>query len=249
MMTDENKKISRLIYGLADSPTALICNAYDFLGMHAPCTDWNIRCATPYLTPMVGMAITIKLWCGIPDETYRPEPSHRDSSLYYEMIERAEKTGVPNVAVIQSMGEKQCGAVLGDGMAKSMVATGIVGCVTDGAARDLDGIEKAGLALFCGGMVQNHYALHWAELGAPVVIGGVTIKTGDIIHGDRDGIITLPEAGWGRVIEACRLTQDFEKAAHVVFRRRDMTQSEIQSEVDKLAERYGGYITALKDEF
>ena len=37
----------RLIERLSDSSTALICNAYDFLGMHSTCTDWNIKCLTP----------------------------------------------------------------------------------------------------------------------------------------------------------------------------------------------------------
>ena len=243
------ENLNRLIDGIADSPTALLCNAYDWMGLHSPCTDWNIRCVNPALTPVTGLAITIKLWCSTPDDEYVPDPSHHDNSLYYEMLDRAEKTGIPHIAVIQSMGEKHRGAVLGDGMAKSMMSCGVRGCVTDGAARDTEGISKAGLALFCGGLVQNHYTLHWAELGQPVEIGGLQIKTGDIIHGDCDGIITLPEEGWGRIIEACRLTQDFEKAAHIVFRTRGVAVAQRNAETLKLVEKYDEMFEQLEDCF
>ena len=241
-------KYNRLLEMLADSPTALVCNAYDFMGLHAPCTDWNIRYATPAAPPVTGVAITIKLWCSTPDDLYIPEPSHRGGQLFSEMMEQARTSGMPRIAVIQSMGEKHRGAVLGDGMAKSMLAAGICGCVTDGAARDIEGIEKTGLRLFCGGLVPNHYSLHWAGLGEPAEIGGLVIKTGDILHGDRDGVIVLPEEGWGRVVSACRLAQDFEKSAHVLARRRDLTPAQIDSEIGALARRCRASVSELADE-
>ena len=116
----------RLIERLSDSSAALICNAYDFLGMHSPCADWSIKCLTPELPPLSGEAITISLDCSTPDgETHfradDAEPAPK-AGLYYKMIELIEKSSLPKVVVIQSLGNYSYGAVIGDGMAKTMLA-------------------------------------------------------------------------------------------------------------------------------
>lgn len=247
-MTPPDKK--RLIERLADSPTALICNAYSFMGYHAPCSDWSIRCMTPDLPPMVGEAVTIKLDCSTPDGEHRYEFENSPdagNSLYYQLIERLEATEVPKVVVIQSLGEKSRSAVLGDGMAKLFRAAGAAGCVTDGGVRDIHDICKAGLPTFGGGSVPNHSGLRWSDLGAPVTVGGLTIETGAIVHGDRDGVITVPPEGWGAAVRACRYVLDFEKAAHALLRSSSLTPRDKQSKVGALAEEYKTGILAIKD--
>jgi 4-hydroxy-4-methyl-2-oxoglutarate aldolase len=211
----------KLIERLADSPSALICMAYDFMGLHVPCADWTVLDMTPGLPPMVGEAITITLDCSTPDDE-RKGAEGGSKDLYTEMLVRMEKTDIPQVVVIQSLGEKSSAAVAGDGMAKTFLAVGARGLITDGAIRDLDDVIKAGLKTFGGGRVPNHYSLHWSGLGDPVTVGGLTISTGDILHGDGDGVIVLPKEGWGKVVRACRYILDFEKSAHVNLRRTDI---------------------------
>jgi regulator of RNase E activity RraA len=128
-------------------------------------------------------------------------------------------------------------------MAKTMLAAGAVGFVTNGAVRDLEGIRQAGLKTFGGGCVANHTSLRWSGLGDPVVIGGLLIRTGDLLHGDGDGLIVLPEDGWDRIVYACRLQLDFEKAAHIVMRRTDFTAEEKER---RAAELYKKYMDKLK---
>lgn len=236
----DNREIKRrLIERLADSSTAVICNAYDFMGLHTPCTDWTIQCMTPDFPPLVGEAITIQLDCSTPDKDYKYEMEHaQDSTLYFKMIERIEKSKIPQVVIIKSLGEKSRGAVIGDGMAKTFLATGAVGFITDGGVRDIKDIIKAGLKTFGGGSVVNHFSLHWGNLGEPVTIGGITIRTGDIIHGDRDGIIVVPDEGWGKIVRASRYVLDFEKAAHVVLRRTEIGAMEKSNMVGQLAREY-----------
>lgn len=236
---------AKLIERLADSSTALICNAYDFLGMHAPCADWTIKCMTPEFPAMVGEAITIKLDCSSPSDDHTYEMEEADGSDWYKVIEMVEASTVPRVVVIESLGEKQKGAVLGDGMAKTMLAAGAVGCVTDGGVRDIVDIKRAGLKQFGAGSVVNHTRLRWSGLGEPVTIGGLKIKTGDIVHGDEDGLITLPEEGWSSVVRACRYVLDFEKAAHVVLRSTDISVSERSRRVTELSAQYKELINAV----
>jgi regulator of RNase E activity RraA len=247
MISSEIKK--SLIERLADSPTALVCNAYDFLGMHAPCTDWNIKYLTPDFPPMVGEAITIKLDCSTPDEDTPPEAGNKkigpEENLYNRMMRLVEESAVPRVIVIESLGNFCSGAVLGDGMAKTMLAAGAAGCVTNGAVRDIQDVKKAGLKTFGGGNVVNHYALRWSGLCEPVTVGGLTIRTGDIVHGDMDGVITLPEAGLPKIVRACRYVLDFEKEAHVILRKTEIDAIEKGRQVGALSARYRELIAAI----
>jgi 4-hydroxy-4-methyl-2-oxoglutarate aldolase len=239
------QKKRRLIERLADSPTALICNAYSFMGHHAPCSDWSIKCMTPGLPPMVGEAVTIKLDCSTPDGEHKYEfenSADSGNALYYKLVERLGQTEIPKIVVIESIGNASTSAVLGDGMAKLFRSAGATGCVTNGGVRDIHDICKTGLTTFGGGSVANHYSLRWSDLGSPVAVGGLTIETGSIVHGDRDGVIVVPSEGWDTVVRACRYVMDFEKAAHVLLRSTTLTTQEKESQIGCLANEYSGLI-------
>lgn len=199
---------------------------------------------------MVGEAITIKLDCSTPadEDGYEFESaSSQGNRLYYELVERMGHTDLPKVVVIESEGNKSASAVLGDGMAKIFRAAGAVGCVTDGGVRDIQDICRVGLMTFGGGAVVNHFPLRWHGLGDPVSIGGLAIETGAIVHGDRDGIAVLPEAGWDKVVRTSRYVLDFEKAAHVLLRTTSLSPGEKEREVAVLADEYGAAIRAIDE--
>ena len=84
-------------------------------------------------------------------------------------------------------------AVTGDlvlGMARNK---GLAGFVTDGLVRDVVGIEAVGLPVYCAGITPNSPARNGpGTVGFPVVMGGVAIAPGDILVGDRDGIVVVP---------------------------------------------------------
>lgn len=248
---DKSELKLRLIERLADSSTALVCNAYDFMGIHAPSCDWNIKCLTPEFPPMVGEAITITLDCSTPDdeisyEMERGDHPPEDGNLYYKLVELVEAASVPQVVIIQSAGNYALGAVLGDGMAKTFLAAGAVGVVTNGAVRDIADVKRAGLMTFGGGLTVNHYSLRWSGLQKPVTVGGLTINTGDLVHGDQDGLITLPEQGWPKIVRACRHVLDFEKEAHVVLRMTEIGAMEKSRRVGDIAARYGKLIGEIE---
>ena len=67
-----------------------------------------------------------------------------------------------------------------------------VGCVTNGAVRDLPAVERMGFHLFAGSVAVSHAYAHIADFGQPVEISGLKIRPGDLIHGDRHGIQTIP---------------------------------------------------------
>ena len=97
-----------------------------------------------------------------------------------------------DVIVASSAGHTGC-AIVGDlvlGMARN---GGAVAFVTDGCVRDLPGIRAVGLPCFAVGVTPNSPAREGpGTVGAPIVLGGVAIATGDIVLGDQDGVVVVP---------------------------------------------------------
>ena len=84
-------------------------------------------------------------------------------------------------------------AVAGDRVMGMLRNSGASGFVTDGVMRDVDGINEVGLPVFCTGLSPNSpFAKGPGELGCEVVVGGVSINTGDVIVSDDSGIVVVP---------------------------------------------------------
>ena len=85
-------------------------------------------------------------------------------------------------------------AVVGDlllGMARNR---GVRAFVTDGLVRDFDGIVKVGLPVHCAGLTPNSPARNGpGTVGLPVTLGGLTVAPGDVVAGDRDGVVVVPK--------------------------------------------------------
>jgi len=92
-------------------------------------------------------------------------------------------------------------AVIGDnvlGMAKNC---GSVAFVTDGMVRDIDGIVGVSIPLFCAGVTPNSPACNGpATAGMPITLAGLSVNSGDIVAGDRDGVVVVPHAKIDAVI-------------------------------------------------
>ena len=93
-------------------------------------------------------------------------------------------------------------AVTGDlvmGMARNR---GIAGLVTDGMVRDVAGILAAGVPVFCAGITPNSPARNGpGQVGLPVVMGGVSVESGDIIVADNDGVVVVSRMAVAAVLE------------------------------------------------
>jgi regulator of RNase E activity RraA len=77
-----------------------------------------------------------------------------------------------------------------------MVSRGVQGLVTDGAIRDVVGVEGTGLPVWSAGVSAPApgNALTFIDWGAPIACGGVAIFPGDVIVADRDGAVVIPLA-------------------------------------------------------
>ena len=81
---------------------------------------------------------------------------------------------------------------------------GINGLVIDACVRDADDIEAMGFPVFSRGLcIRGTSSLEGGTLNEPILIGEVLVHPGDIIVGDRDGVVVVPQG---------RLTETIEKA-------------------------------------
>jgi 4-hydroxy-4-methyl-2-oxoglutarate aldolase len=92
-------------------------------------------------------------------------------------------------------------AVVGDNVAIMAKRKGIAGLVVDGMMRDLAGLLPVGIPLFCRGITPNSCVRSGpGRVGFPVVVGGLTVSSGDVVIGDRDGIVIIPQTDLDRLL-------------------------------------------------
>jgi 4-hydroxy-4-methyl-2-oxoglutarate aldolase len=79
--------------------------------------------------------------------------------------------------------------------------------------RDLVGVVAVGLPVFCAGLTANSPARSGpGTVGLPIVLGGVQIASGDILVGDRDGIVVVPQDRAAAVLQQLEAVRAAEVA-------------------------------------
>jgi regulator of RNase E activity RraA len=67
-----------------------------------------------------------------------------------------------------------------------------VGLVTNGAVRDLEEAESIEFRFFAGNVAVSRAYYHMVDFGIPVEVGNLKVRPGDLLHGDRHGVISIP---------------------------------------------------------
>ena len=102
-----------------------------------------------------------------------------------------------DVLVVDS-GDRDRRAVMGDIVGQTIADLGCAGLVVDGAVRDLDGLDAAGLPTFA----RDAHPATGSNQGPggnqrPGAVGGVAVRPGDVIRGDSSELVVVPR-GWPR---------------------------------------------------
>lgn len=110
-------------------------------------------------------------------------------------------------------------AVVGDNVCMMAKNGGAAAIVIDGMARDLDGILPVKLPVFARGITPNSCVRSGpGRIGFSVVVGGVLVAPGDVVLGDRDGIVVIPQADLARVVAALDGIRKAEAATQATIR-------------------------------
>jgi 4-hydroxy-4-methyl-2-oxoglutarate aldolase len=145
------------------------------------------------------------VWAGArlagPAFTVRTPPGEHPS------VRRAADEAPAGSVIVVDGGGALDRALWGDKMAKRAFERGIAGLVVDGAVRDSEEIEELGFPVFAAGVTPTPPRRDQeGDVGMPVTCGGLTVRPGDIVYGDRDGVVVVPaelhDEILGRVLEA-----------------------------------------------
>ncbi|MCL1904670.1 MAG: orotidine 5'-phosphate decarboxylase [Methanomassiliicoccaceae archaeon] len=163
-----------------------------------------IKGLVPHIAPgqrMVGRALTV-------------QTANGDWAKPVEAIDRAKEGDV----IVISVGGGDV-AVWGELATESAKVMGVRGVVIDGAIRDIDDIRASGFPSFSKYVVPNAgEPKGYGGIGIEVTIGNQTVRTGDWIIGDENGLIVVPKE---HAVEVANRSID-------VHEREDRTREEIR---------------------
>lgn len=123
----------------------------------------------------------------------------RDNLAPYAALRFAK----PGDVMLIATGEFEGAAVIGDLIIGMMRNVGIVAAVTDGLVRDIAGIVEVAIPVYARGLTPNSPFKHGpGSVGLPISLGGVAVEAGDIVIGDRDGVVIVPRWRMGEAVAA-----------------------------------------------
>jgi regulator of RNase E activity RraA len=184
--------------GQFDTPT--VCNAIELFEVRPRNIGFmnsSIKACFPNMPPMVGYAVT---------STFRSMSPPRAGDVYASMTQQVESFANlpgPAVMVYQDLDDPVISATFGEVMCSVYKGFGAKGLITSGAGRDLEQVEKIGFPTFTSGAICAHGYCHTLAVNVPVTVGGICIYPGDLLHGDLNGVTTIPHEIASEIPEAC----------------------------------------------
>jgi RraA family protein len=162
-----------VIAGFAEFTTPDISDVMNRLYTMVP----EIRNQTAADLRLLGPACTVKVFPG-------------DNLMVHKALDVAR----PGEIVVVDAGASPMNAVLGDLVTTKARHRGLGGFVVDGLIRDLEGILETGIPVFARGVTPIG-PLHRGpgEINYPIQCGGIVVHPGDIVIGDRNGVVIVPQ--------------------------------------------------------
>jgi 4-hydroxy-4-methyl-2-oxoglutarate aldolase len=193
-----------------DTPT--VCNLIELFEVRPQNTgymDARIQACFPELPPMVGFAATA---------TFRAAAPPRRGDVYSGIVgqvERFDELSGPPAIVFQDLDNPAAGATFGEVMCTTYQAFGAVGLVTSGTGRDLEQVKALGFPAFTNGTICSHGYPQIIDVHVPVHVGGLAIYPDDLLHGDRNGVTTIPPEIAAELVD---IGDDFVAAEGVILK-------------------------------
>ncbi len=170
--------------------TCTVANAIETFGVRLRNEGYvgeTVHCQFPHLPHMIGYAATVKIRGSAPPMADGAYPDRTDWWDYVLSLP------APRVVVLQDVASRPgTGALVGVVHMNILRALGCVGVVTNGTVRSLPEAEHAGFHLFSGGVSVSHAYVHIVEVGTPVEVGLLKVRSGDLLHGDLHGVQSIP---------------------------------------------------------
>lgn len=192
-----NNQTNQEILDLArELSSAEISDALDYFKL--PGSALGIGCVAGPMR-VVGFAFTVRF---APVDTAKP-------GTVGDYLDDIPQDGV---AVLDNSGRSDC-TVWGGIMSRIAAKRGIAGTVINGVCRDTAEADTVDYPLYAVGrfMRTGKDRVQVDAVGEPVILGGVRVRQGDLVVGDRDGIVVVPAACALEVLLRAKAMHDVEK--------------------------------------
>jgi 4-hydroxy-4-methyl-2-oxoglutarate aldolase len=176
---------------LRNLSTCLVASAIETFRVRLPNTgfvDSSVQCIFEKQPPIAGYAATARIRTSIP-----PMEGGGYSYGRTDWWNHILSVPAPRVVVIEDMDQPAgLGAFIGEVNANLLLTLQCEALVTNGGVRDLDQVRHSGFQLFAGNVSVSHAYAHIVDFGGPVKVGGLIIRPGELVHGDINGVQTIP---------------------------------------------------------
>jgi 4-hydroxy-4-methyl-2-oxoglutarate aldolase len=135
-----------------------------------------------------------------------------DNLLVHAAVAEAERGEI----LVLTMPEPRPVALVGELLATQMKARGVAGVLVDAAVRDVDDLRELGLPVWARWVrVRGADKKVPGTIGDPVIVGGATIRQGDLVVLDADGAVVVERERVDEVLRAAeeRTANETEKRA------------------------------------
>ena len=213
--------------------TPTISNAIEMFEIRPRNTGYlgpEVRSLTPNLGVLVGYAFTAVVSADLPSGARKFARSDYWAATSH--------VGAPRIAVIQDVDSPITGSFWGEVNANIHRALGFLGTVTNGGARDLDEMESLGFFTFAAQPLVSHAYIHLVDYGGPVRVGGALISPGDLLHGDRHGVVVIPGEIAAEVADAAAEVDAAERDLIRYCQRPDFDLDGLKEGFQKLERRF-----------
>ena len=193
------------IRALSEIDCPSICNAIEGFNVRPKNVGFmlpEIKGVFRDLPPVVGYAVTGVI------SAVQQEGRNVSREDWWDLIASVPE---PRFIVLHDIDNPPIGAYWGEVQSNIHKALGAVGVATDGTVRDLDEVHGLGFQFFAKEVSVSHAYVHLVEIGIPVTVGGLTVATGDLLHGDKHGVTSIPLEIASQIPDMVGTIADFER--------------------------------------
>ena len=166
---------------------------------------------------ILGPAVTVKVFPG-------------DNLMVHKSLDIAE----PGDILVVDASASSLTAVLGDLVSTKARHRGIAGVVVDGLVRDLPAITALGdFPVFARGVTPIG-PLHRGpgEVNFPISAGGIVVNPGDVIAGDRNGVVVVPRDVAPTILQRLEIRAAIEADYEAAVARGDFSNAWVDDLLD-----------------
>ena len=214
--------------------TCAVSNAIESLNIRSRTEGFmtpDIKSMFPDMWSISGFAVTAVIKASTP-------PSGNMNYSRVKWVDEILKIPGPRVIVMKDLDHPfVIGSFWGEVQSAIHSSLDCVGVVTDGGVRDLDEMQEWGFNAFASTALVSRANVHLVEANIPVTIGGVTVNPGDLLLGDKHGVISIPKDIVKDLPDAIAKVEAGEKEIIDVCKDQNFSPEKLK---DILRQRYGG---------